>query len=232
MAGTVKEEAQKLRQNLDKVYTAGQQAEYDRFWDAYLQNGNISGSYYLFTGMGWTEDTLYPKYNVFDGLKIHYYSFFECEFAGDLAERFTSLGLGDTMAFGSSPMQAFRSMNKVTRLPILGVSKATSLNYLFTECLKLETIDKLIISNDGATTFNSTFNNCPMLQNIRFEGVIGKDISFSNSSHLTEESVQDIIDHLKDLTGQTAQKVTFHTDVLLKLTEEQMLAITAKNWTM
>jgi hypothetical protein len=44
--------------------------------------------------------------------------------------------------------------------------------------------------------------------------------------------MQSIIDHLKDLTGQTPQKLTFHATAGGKLTDVQKAAITAKNWTL
>jgi endonuclease I len=46
------------------------------------------------------------------------------------------------------------------------------------------------------------------------------------------DSVQSIVDALKDLTGATAQTLTFHADVGGKLTDAQKATITAKNWTL
>ena len=77
------------------------------------------------------------------------------------------------------------------------------------------------------------FSSCTKLKNIRFEtGTIPISISFVHSSFLTDESVQSIIDGLADLTGQTAQTITFHLTVKNKLTEEQIVQITSKNWTL
>jgi hypothetical protein len=50
------------------------------------------------------------------------------------------------------------------------------------------------------------------------------------SPNLSPETIQSIIDGLTDLTGQTAQTLTFHKDVGAKLTDEQKATITAKNW--
>lgn len=60
--------------------------------------------------------------------------------------------------------------------------------------------------------------------------VISKSIAIAQASMLSNESVQSIINALKDLTGETAEKVTFHTDVTLKLTDEQLAQIKNKNW--
>ena len=57
-------------------------------------------------------------------------------------------------------------------------------------------------------------------------------ISFSNSSKLSDLSIQSIIDGLVDLTGGTAQTLTLHANVGAKLSDEQKATITAKNWTL
>ena len=105
---------------------------------------------------------------------------------------------------------------------------AANFNSTFNGALKLKTIRKLSVTEQA--TFSSTFGNCTALENITFEGTIGSAISFINSSLLTDVSVQSIIDHLKDLTGTTAQTLTLHATVGGNLTAEQKAAITAKNW--
>ncbi len=109
-------------------------------------------------------------------------------------------------------------------------SLASSLRLLFSQCSKLITIRKLIVSE--MCEYDRTFNNCKALENITFEGKIAGNISFSNSAKLSATSIQNIIDHLADLTGGTAQTLTLHADVGAKLTDEQKATITAKNWTL
>lgn len=103
-------------------------------------------------------------------------------------------------------------------------------SYVFISCGHLKTIRKLIVSEN--TTFNRWFAGCEALENVTFEGIIAGDISFSDSQKLTNASVQNIIDHLKDLTGQTGKTLTLHAYVGRDLTEAQKAAITAKNWTL
>lgn len=98
----------------------------------------------------------------------------------------------------------------------------------FVRCTQLVTIQKLTLNNVGR--FQSTFANCSKLQNITIEGSIDVNFNISATDVLTNESVQSIIDHLKDLTGATTQTLTFHATVGGKLTAEQKAAITAKNW--
>lgn len=82
------------------------------------------------------------------------------------------------------------------------------------------------------TDVASWLAGCRKLETIRFKaGTIKKSVDFSSCGVLTAESIQSIIDGLADLTGGTAQTLTFHADVGAKLTDAQLSAISAKNWT-
>lgn len=80
------------------------------------------------------------------------------------------------------------------------------------------------------TIFGNTFNDCPNLKEVTFEGTIGKNISFSSSGKLTDACIDHIIDHLKDLTGQTSATISWHSTVSGKLSDEQITKIFNKNW--
>ena len=57
-----------IAENEPKVYDAGEkagkQSEYDRFWDAFQNKGERTVYWYGFSGYGWTNDTLCPKYPI------------------------------------------------------------------------------------------------------------------------------------------------------------------------
>jgi hypothetical protein len=83
----------------------------------------------------------------------------------------------------------------------------------------------------SATSVSACFDLCNYLKEVRFaKETLSLSISLVSGKYLSDESIQSIIDGLADLTGQTAQKITFHTDVVLKLTDEQWNQINAKNW--
>lgn len=85
----------------------------------------------------------------------------------------------------------------------------------------------------GCVNCDSPFPNSTALEEIAFkQGTIPKNIKFNNQPNLTATSIQSVIDGLVDLTGTTAQTVTFHRDVGARLSQEQKDAITAKNWTL
>ena len=118
---------------------------------------------------------------------------------------------------------------KVIDVPV--VSSANAITNLFQWSNAIETVSSLDISK--ATTGGTTaFTNAPALKNITFVGEIPISVSFAHSNLLTAASVQNIIDHLKDLTGATAQTLTLHATVGGNLTDAQKAAITAKNWTL
>lgn len=96
---------------------------------------------------------------------------------------------------------------------------------------KMKTIRKLIVRE--ALKYDNIFTDCSDLEYIRFEGVIGQDISFSDSPLLTEASLANIIDHLKDnSTTGTARTITLNQTSVDKLTEAQTAEITRKGWSL
>lgn len=111
-------------------------------------------------------------------------------------------------------------------LPIIDLKNATQTNFLFTNCSALRKIKKLNVSS--SKSFGSTFLNCDKLSELTIEGDIAASISFANSSLLTSESVQSIVDALVTITDGVARTVTFHTDI--QLTDEQKSTIEGKGW--
>ena len=108
---------------------------------------------------------------------------------------------------------------------------SVNLNNAFQNAKGIEVIDGTPLNVSNTKTFNSTFTQCINLREIRFAAnSIKGSISFANSSLLSTETIQSIIDGLADLTGSTAQTLTLHADVGGKLTEAQKAVITSKNW--
>lgn len=108
-------------------------------------------------------------------------------------------------------------------------NKNKSFISIFNYCIETKTIE--ILDFSSSTNNLNAFLYCYALENIKIvPKTIKKIISFEHSDKLTDESIQSIIDGLADLTGQTAQTITFHTTVKNKLTEEQIASATSKNW--
>lgn len=197
--------AKDMRAELDTIptYEAGKQAEYDRFWDAYQENGKRNQYVCAFSYCGWDDTTYNPKYPIY----------------------------GYTYGL----QEVFRNAGGIidTKVPIYlqNGSMLATFNY----CEGLKRIPSLVLQVPTTDTRN-TFNNCRNLEEINIvcegEGGFATNLSFAQSSKLSAESVQSIIDALVDLTGATAQTLTFHKTVGAKLTQAQKNAISAKNWTL
>lgn len=101
----------------------------------------------------------------------------------------------------------------------------------FNGCTKLETVNNLNIS-DAATYYNNLFLDCSSLKNITFAPTasIAQNLGLNYSPLLTVESIMNVINALKDLTGVTAKKLTLGATNLAKLTDEQKAIATNKNW--
>ena len=61
---TVAEKLTKIAENEQKIYDAGKQEYYNKFWDALQCIGKLTMYNYAFIQNGWTTETLKPKYIV------------------------------------------------------------------------------------------------------------------------------------------------------------------------
>lgn len=213
----------------DIVVTAtGGGSTMDDFWDSFLASlafNPTSGDWdcqYAFAGRGWNggcgkpNRTIQPRNatNMFNSSSLTDISDWDIDF---------------------SKCTAFTQMCYSSYLQKIGVVDARgaySVANAFNYARKLVEIEKIILKDAGTQPLDALVENCISLKEVRFEGVIGKNIRFAQSSLLSVDSVQSIIDHLKDLTGATAQTLTLHATVGANLTQAQKDAVSAKNWTL
>lgn len=113
-------------------------------------------------------------------------------------------------------------------------SQCTTFSNTFMTRPNLTSIEGNPIDFSSATSIgNGTFGYLGKLQSLRVvPGSIHASIRFVNSPSLDDATIQNIIDGLADLTGGTAQTLTFATQVKAKLTDAQKATITGKNWTL
>jgi hypothetical protein len=190
-------------EDYQRGYEEGRQAEYDEFWDAFQNYGNRNSYYQQFTQYTWNDTTFKPKYPI------------NC-YATQSYQTFNA-----TQVFSNTGVTIISVPITVTGVP---------LTQTFYQAQKLVTISSLTLND--VPSHNSAFDGCTALKNITMGGSIIADIGFAKASLLTNASVQSIIDHLADVTGQTSLKLTLHNTVGSKLTEAQKQQITAKNWTL
>ena len=191
-----------LGSNYEQGVKDGKQEAIHHFWDIIQTNGETSGFIYAFSGYCLTDEIYNPVRPIIT-----------------------------TGSSNSSYMFSHATRLTSTKVPIIIDNSNQWLSNLFTWCYNLKTIPSIKVT-ENVCIYSSWFDFCWALEEINFteDSVIKANISFKDSSKLNASSVNSIIHALKDLTGETAQTLTFHADVGAKLTEEQKAAITAKNW--
>ena len=208
-------------------YDRGKQEEYDRFWDAYQNNGNRKNYAYGFSYEGWNDTTFRPKHNIvptqaqymFNGSGI-------IDLIGCLEKSNVFIDFSKCTNFSYMMSNGC----SIKHFPPVDIGSGASFQDGFRYAGNLESGS--LVNVKPTHTWSNAFANCSSLVNITFSGTIGKAISFAQSSKLSTASIQNIIDCLADLTGQTAQTVTFHKTVGELLTQAQKDTISAKNWTL
>ena len=213
--------------DLTPAFEAGKKAEYDRFWDAFQDRGKRVSYGNAFLGTYWNNENLHPKYDMMPSNYGVSGMFENCGYVGDLVELCEKQGITIDFSEGFEFSKVFYG-TKFTRIGVIDARKATRFYYVFCYSSNLKTIDKIIAAE--TTPFSQSFQGLGALEEIRFEGTIGVSLQIQNSPLLSEASVRSILAHLKDLTGASAQTLTFHSEVGAKLTEAQKAEITAKNW--
>ena len=179
----------------DEGFEAGKKAEYDAFWDAF-QLAKRKNWNYMFQDKSWNDATFYPKHDlVITGTAASLFRY--CGIT-DLEGRLNECGVVlDTSACTS--LNCGFGESTLTIVPTLDLRKCpdtSSTNGLFSGCHALTTIRKLIVVE--TTFFSNAFGNCYELKNITFEGVIGNDINFAQSTKLTKESITSIVSALSE----------------------------------
>lgn len=155
---------------------------------------------------------------------------------------------------GTNFSSMFSSCQSLKEIPLLDTSKGTTFNYMFMSCISLITIPPintalvpsfyyflsgcsslLSIPQLDATTIASTtygFNGCTSLVFIKGFTNLSKTLSLSECTRLSHDSLMNVINNLKDLTGFTAQTLTLGSTNLAKLSAAEKAVATNKNWTL
>jgi hypothetical protein len=215
----------------------GMQTEYDRFWDAYQDNGNRQMYEGAFSGYGWTKENFKPKYDIIPTQQATNIFKSSTGLIGlDMVELFEELGIVFDISKSAS-LNGLIQMSYASRWGVFDTRSAATLNYSFGEGYSyLKTIDKVILKDDGSQKFVNTFNYDNALENITFEGVIGQNgFNMQWSTKLSKASITSIINALSpDTSGLT---VTLSRQAVISAfgstTSDEWLNLiaTKSNWT-
>ena len=102
---------------------------------------------------------------------------------------------------------------------------------MFAHATRLKNIEKIVIYENQ--TFSSAFINALELENVVFDGVIGKNgLNLQWSTKLSKDSLLSLLNCLQDKTGDTTAewKVTIGTTNKAKLTDSELLIASNKGW--
>ena len=204
---TVAEKLTKIAENEPKVYNAGKQEYYDKFWNAFQYGGRRTMYNYAFIQGGWTTELLKPKYTV--KAQQANYMFY--------ANPIPNLDLSDPI-YDFSKCILFSQWicnSLIVKVPKIDASKVSQgCYYMFNNATKLETIVELVLPATTAMTYGqatrNTFQNCTSLKNITITGTIantGFDLHWS--TNLTIESLTSILTALsKDSSIAAGKSIT------------------------
>ena len=202
---SISEKLTAIANNVQKVYEAGKTAaggigsyekgvadERKAFWNAFTDNQKRTDYSYGF--YNWRGNAFYPTCDISGtNMSRAFYMFKEI----DLIERFKECGVKLDFSKCTSISYCFGSSNIIS-IPTLELLKLSDLEGIFNNSHKLKTIEKIILKNDGSQTFSDNSFNSSALEEISFEGVIGSDLNFSYSPLLSHDSLNNIINCLKD----------------------------------
>ena len=228
----------------DKGYSQAKQAEEDKFWDAFTDSGKRTNYDDAFTSSStsnqkwktiFDDRSFIPKYEIAPTTAHRMFKYFgyttKVEELIDWSDYFLR---GDFIFDLSTNLTEGDELFRKSGFSSIYSVKLATLNKTFYQCSGLKTI-KYIYSPDGTMTNAATnaFYGCSNLENIDFRCVIDcNGLNFSPCKNLSERSLRNIANQLKDNSSGTAKTITFGSTNLAKFTEEEKAEIQAKGWTL
>ncbi|MBO5078106.1 MAG: hypothetical protein J6B67_00295 [Oscillospiraceae bacterium] len=197
----------------------GKQAEYDRFWDAYQDNGNLTNYSQAFAGSGWTDEIFNPKYDLI--VKNANSMFNSSRITGH--EKILSADFSKCANFGLTFIYS-----AIEELGVIDFASVSSIGQTF-QGASVKKIAKLICYEKN--TFNNPFLSAASLTDVTFEGILANSISLQWSP-LSKESILSCFSVLSDTaTGKTATFKQTAVDAAFTADEWNALVATKGNWT-
>lgn len=197
-----------IAENEQKVYDKGRTDEWSDFWDIFQQNGqrvNYNNAFYDDEAVTWNDTNFKPKHSIkptmlsggFLGLRVT-----------DFAKVFEDRNIEFDTSQCTRMNGAFSHNKRNTRLPIIDLSSATTIDAMCRYSYYLQKIEKIIWS-ETITATKEAFLDCQRLTEFVSEGTLAKSISFVHSP-LTLETIKGLIRCLKDCltTNQGAYTLT------------------------
>lgn len=182
--------------------------------------------------------------NCFNLRRINKDNVVDCSNSTSFADIFSNCYMLEDVSFinidedkSQSWTRAFRIDTSVEYFNLKNISFSpkligTSFQYMFYNQQFLENINGEIdfTKISSATNISLMFYACNNLKEVRFtKESLKYGLQMAQSSQLSDESIQSILDGLANVTG--TRTLTLHSEVYAKLTEEQKQSATDKGWT-
>lgn len=197
-----------IAENEQKVYEAGEQAEYDRFWDEFQQNGNRTNYRYAFAGSGFNIETLNPKYvPIIPTGDRAIYMFCNNLYGYPKISDYTEICKKIDLSQITNGSNLFN--NCLGKNITVDLSNCTSASNAF-NCNSGGSVDNVTLKvTEKLTSASSFFYYNSGLATLTFtdDSVIAFELYLARSPLLTVESAKSVIRALKDFTG-TGQEFT------------------------
>ena len=226
---SIAEKLAKIAENEQAVFEAGVKSEYDRFWDVYQENGNMTYYAYAFAGVGWTQSVFKPKYNI---VPVTPTSMFSSSRIVDIRPQ----TIGVDVDFSKCTSFYYLCSNSTIKyIGVVDCSSASpaSLSYIFSSAKELVSVEKVIMPEmDSAGFADKSFENAVKLEHICIEGVIHRSTSLRWSPLLSKASMESMINALSDTAeGQTITFSQVAKNNAFTDSEWAALIGTKPNWT-
>lgn len=214
---------------IDAVFEAGKEAEYDAFWDDFQENGNKTNYFHAFGGNGWTAKTLVPKY-VIKPIST-------TDTSTEAQSIFSYLGARKAMLNMTEICKKLDLSQAINCTGLFLNAWATNITVDLSNVVNVTQVfggadggrlDEITvkITENTTTGLDKMFWYCQYVGNLAFaEGsVIPLTISFQHSYMLTVQSAKNVIYALKNYAGTDKEfvyTITFHAYVWEKLDADQ-----------
>lgn len=144
-------EAGRLSGGYGEGYEAGQKAEYDRFWNEYLQNGERENFPYAFAGVCWSDEVYNPPYELTATTSANYMYYFNSVITNTKVPIII-----DT----ATAQNVFYQCTRLETIPSIKVTDRTVFTSWFSGCRALTDIN---FTEDSVIANNISLSPCPLL---------------------------------------------------------------------
>lgn len=228
---SIAEKLTTIAENEQRVYNAGMSKAERDFWDGFTNKNQREIYNKAFTQSGFSyirpPYAIKPKNN--QSLAITFSNSEKLIKVESAAFDFSTMELYTGTAEHYGAYWTFEGCFALEEVEDIGLPAVNSYTATFANCKKLHTI-AIVRSAQNTVFADNAFKNCPLLENISFDGVIASAINLSWSPLLTHDSLMSVINHLA--TVSTTKTLTIGTTNLAKLTDAEKAIATQKGWTL